>query len=136
MSQSSHCLFCFERLEARNVSPCTFCGGWQAAPVQPRDDDEYEVFRTDEGCEIVLCRSCRLEAFIVGDSGGQPCHPRMAPEFLGYLPGTELQDIFHYARVLDSPSVEMDKVCPVCLMRLGYMRIVESLQNRITQRNQ
>jgi hypothetical protein len=113
----AQCPVCYGPLEVREVTPCFICGGWPASVARFDPNSEFVEFRLPDGRLLTLCAGCRLEEFMV--SGGW-----------GYrlIPGETLP-VSALARVRDikSPSLELDKYCKACNLRLAFAKVVSSL---------
>jgi len=108
------CPRCYSPLETRDVTPCDLCGGWPESTARFDATAIYTEHRLPSGHLIVLCKACELEEFMVPGGWGYQLIPDEK------LPINALQPV----RLVESPSIQRDKFCPACNLRLAFVKII------------
>lgn len=118
--QETHCPLCHGELEVRDVAPCDECG---AVPQEiehfvagKHSYAEYEVFAP---LKLTLCNFCDVD---FGSSDptffGLPRNARIGYQFMRLV------------RPIEKPALGKDKFCPVCNLRLSFLRFVRQARQQ------
>lgn len=110
------CPLCFMPLEPRDVTPCFICGGWPNVVMSFREGQEFARWRLPQGEELILCRPCELEEFMVPGGWGWRLQMSTQP-----LPLHHLQ----FVRKVEKPQLGKDRFCPTCNLRWAFLQIVD-----------
>jgi hypothetical protein len=118
--KEANCPLCYAELEVRDVAPCDGCGA-SAEELEhfasgKHTYAEYEVFAP---LKLTLCNFCDVD---FGSSD---------PTFFGLPPNSRIG--FQHMRLvqpLREPALGKDKFCPVCKLRLSFLRFVHQARQQ------
>jgi hypothetical protein len=113
----THCPVCFELLEVRTATPCVICGGWPESVKRLDPQSQFHEWRLPNGQRLILCKACELEEFMVPGGWGFR---------LGLTTGRVPLDSLQRLPTLVVPRLEADKFCPLCNLRLAFLKIISS----------
>ena len=130
---NTHCPLCYEELNTVETTPCICCGQFETSlKVLKQDVKEnfshdsvnYSIYRAFEKYEVSLCCLCRLE------------FSSYNPEFFGFSKNKIISpDNFQFLESIEAPSIEKDKYCENCHMRLAYLLFTQKLRVENTEIN-
>ncbi|MGH1426462.1 MAG: hypothetical protein ACRBEE_00830 [Arenicella sp.] len=122
----TNCPVCFDELEVIETTPCMVCGHdkdkvsllkQDIAEKFQHDSFTFSTFRSFEKIECNLCDFCSLE------------FTSMDPEFFGFEKGKVMwPENFQFLTHIARPSVEYDKFCTQCNMRLSFIKFTKLLR--------
>lgn len=122
----SHCPLCFEELEVVETTPCIACGNFDfnievlkqdIAESYAHDSVNFANYRAFDKHEIILCDLCPFDM------------SSFDPEVFGLEKSKAISPSdFQFLTAIENPSIERDKFCLACNMRLAYLLFVEKAQ--------